>query len=177
MSFGSINQILSSEMCLFTHIYCQKGQFHTVTANAVILYFGHTHGNKASNHRKSLWMFGLLMGSLLGIQPAQAAGMNCDVRQLSLSQAQQNQLRLLRNQYRILRDEQTRKKPSATASRRYLVQILMQDDFNENAARQYVSQKYQYNAELDMQDLRMQHYFFKVLTPQQKQQWIRYCQQ
>ena len=120
-------------------------------------------------------MFGLLMGGLLCIHPAQAAGLNCDVRQLSLSQAQQNQLRLLRNQYRIMRDEQTRKKPSATSSRRYLVQILMQDDFNENAARQYVSQKYQYNAELDMQDLRMQHYFFKVLTPAQKEQWLDHC--
>ena len=179
MPIGSINQILSSEMCLFTHIYCQKGQFHTVTATmqSFCILAIHMGIKRPVTNNKSLWMFGLLMGSLLGIQPAQAAGMNCDVRQLSLSQAQQNQLRLLRNQYRILRDEQTRKKPSATASRRYLVQILMQDDFNENAARQYVSQKYQYNAELDMQDLRMQHYFFKVLTPQQKQQWIRYCQQ
>ena len=154
-------------------------QFHTVTATMhSFCILAMLMGIKSPlTHNKPLWMFGLLMGSLLCIQPAQAAGMNCDVRQLSLSQAQQNQLRLLRNQYRILRDEQTRKKPSATASRRYLVQILMQDDFNENAARQYVSQKYQYNAELDMQDLRMQHYFFKVLTPQQKQQWIRYCQQ
>ncbi len=122
-------------------------------------------------------MFSVLMGSLLCIHPAQAAGMNCDVRQLSLSQAQQNQLRILRNQYRILLNEQTRNKPSATTSRRNLVNILMQDDFNENAARQYVSKKYQYNAELDMLNLRMQHYFFKVLTPQQKQQWIRYCQE
>ncbi len=128
-------------------------------------------------NNKTLWMFSVLMGSLLCIHPAQAAGMNCDVRQLSLSQAQQNQLRILRNQYRILLNEQTRNKPSATTSRRNLVNILMQDDFNENAARQYVSKKYQYNAELDMLNLRMQHYFFKVLTPQQKQQWIRYCQE
>lgn len=119
----------------------------------------------------------LLLGLLACAQPTLAAGMNCDVRQLSLSEAQKNQLKVLRNQYRILRDEVTRNKPSATTSRRHLVQILMQDDFNEGAARQYVSQKYQYNAELDMQDLRMQHYFFKVLTPQQKQQWIRSCQQ
>ena len=179
MPIGSINQILSSEKCRFTQIYWQMVQFNTVTATMhSFCILAMLMGIKSPlTHNKPLWMFGLLMGSLLCIQPAKAAGMNCDVRQLSLSQAQQNQLRLLRNQYRILRDEQTRKKPSATSSRRYLVQILMQDDFNENAARQYVSQKYQYNAELDMQDLRMQHYFFKVLTPQQKQQWIRYCQQ
>lgn len=119
----------------------------------------------------------LLTGMLMfPLQSAHATGMNCDVRQLSLSEAQKNQLRVLRNQYRLLRDDAARKKPSTASSRRNLVQILMQDDFNEHAARQYVTQKYQYNAELDMQDLRMQHYFFKVLTPTQKQEWIRHCQ-
>ncbi|AUZ04572.2 hypothetical protein ADP71_08290 [Vitreoscilla sp. C1] len=110
------------------------------------------------------------------MQTAHAVGMNCNTSQLGLTPTQKNQLRQLRHEYRTLRDDMTRKKPSAATARRDLVQILMQDDFNDHAARQYVSQKYLYNAELDMQDLRMQHYFFKVLTPQQKQQWLSQCQ-
>lgn len=118
----------------------------------------------------------LFVGFLACTQTANAVGMNCNTSQLALTPAQKNQLRQLRNEYRVLRDDMTRKKPSAAVSRRDLIQILMQDDFNDQAARHYVSQKYLYNAELDMQDLRMQHYFFKVLTPQQKQQWLNQCQ-
>lgn len=125
--------------------------------------------------RKPILGYLLFSGIMLAAAPVYAAGMNCDVRQLSLSKDQQNALKVMRNQNRMLRNEVVRAKPSNMRAKRDLAQLLMQDRFNETAARQYVSQKYQYNAELDMQDLRMQHYFFKVLTPAQKEQWLDHC--
>ena len=118
----------------------------------------------------------VLFASLFCVNSAYAVGMNCNVSQLSLTASQKTQLKQLRNEYRIGRDELMRKKSSAAVSRRDFAKILMQDDFNEQAARQYVTDKYLYSASLDMQDLRMQHAFFKVLTPQQKQLWLQHCQ-
>ncbi len=116
----------------------------------------------------------LLCGSSAASANGSASG--CDIRQLSLTPAQQDQLRRLRADYRNRAEALVTHTRSA---RQYGEEgprmVLTNPVFDENLARHYVNSKYALQMQREVESLRAQHALFQVLTPQQRQEWLLRC--
>ncbi|MDO4693894.1 MAG: Spy/CpxP family protein refolding chaperone [Eikenella sp.] len=125
-------------------------------------------------YARILFCAALLSGSAL----AYANGQGCDIRQLSLSADQQEQLRRLRADYRhrseaLLMQMRSARQYAAGGPRA----VLTAPNFDENLARHYVNGKYALQMQREIESLRAQHAMFQVLTPQQRQEWLLRCVQ
>lgn len=100
----------------------------------------------------------------------------CDLRQLSLSPAQQEQLRRLRAEYRHRAESLNAQIRSARQlSDAGPAVVLAHPVFDENLARHYVNSKNSLQIQREIESLRAQHALFQVLTPQQRQEWLLHC--
>ncbi|WP_373746028.1 Spy/CpxP family protein refolding chaperone [Neisseria dentiae] len=120
----------------------------------------------------------------LGATYAQASPMtrlddfhpNCDVRPLGLSYAQTNELRSIRKEYKKAIEKALRKDERVNKNRRRdIIKILSSDKFNADDARDYVENRYLSGMEFAVDELSIQHRFYKLLTPSQRQYWLNAC--
>ena len=125
---------------------------------------------------------GILLGGVAQAQAAQMAVQlddfqpNCDIRQLSLSPEQRNQLRSIRTEHKKALDQANRKNDRINRNRqRNLMRILAADDFNESFARGYVGERYAPSMDFAVDELKIQHRFFQLLTPDQRRLWLNAC--
>lgn len=121
---------------------------------------------------------------LLGATYAQASPMtrlddfhpNCDVRPLGLSHAQTNELRNIRKEYKKAIEKALRKDERVNKNRRRdIIKILSSDKFNADDARDYVENRYLSGMDFAVDELSIQHRFYKLLTPSQRQYWLNAC--
>ena len=127
----------------------------------------------------ALALTGILLGGVAQAQAAQMAVQlddfqpNCDIRQLSLSPEQRNQLRSIRTEHKKALDQANRKNDRINRNRqRNLMRILAADDFNESFARGYVGERYAPSMDFAVDELKIQHRFFQLLTPDQRRLWL-----
>lgn len=107
---------------------------------------------------------------------AWADGAACNMHQLALSSSQQEQLRQVRAEYRQRLDNliaQSRMLRQYTTRESNLV--LSSPVFDDNMARHYVNEKYAPQMQREVENLRAQHALLQILTPQQRQEWMRQC--
>ena len=130
----------------------------------------------------ALALAGILLGGVAQAQAAQMAVQlddfqpNCDIRQLSLSPEQRNQLRSIRTEHKKALDQANRKNDRINRNRqRNLMRILEADDFNESFARGYVGERYAPSMDFAVDELKIQHRFFQLLTPDQRRLWLNAC--
>ena len=130
----------------------------------------------------ALALTGILLGGVAQAQAAQMAVQlddfqpNCDIRQLSLSPEQRNQLRSIRTEHKKALDQANRKNDRINRNRqRNLMRILAADDFNESFARGYVGGRYAPSMDFAVDELKIQHRFFQLLTPDQRRLWLNAC--
>jgi protein CpxP len=130
----------------------------------------------------ALALTGILLGGVAQAQAAQMAVQlddfqpNCDIRQLSLSPEQRNQLRSIRTEHKKALDQANRKNDRINRNRqRNLMRILAADDFNESFARGYVGERYAPSMDFAVDELKIQHRFFQLLTPDQRRLWLNAC--
>ena len=130
----------------------------------------------------ALALAGILLGGVAQAQAAQMAVQlddfqpNCDIRQLSLSPEQRNQLRSIRTEHKKALDQANRKNDRINRNRqRNLMRILAADDFNESFARGYVGERYAPSMDFAVDELKIQHRFFQLLTPDQRRLWLNAC--
>ena len=130
----------------------------------------------------ALALAGILLGGVAQAQAAQMAVQlddfqpNCDIRQLSLSPEQRNQLRSIRTEHKKALDQANRKNDRINRNRqRNLMRILAADDFNESFARGYVDERYAPSMDFAVDELKIQHRFFQLLTPDQRRLWLNAC--
>ena len=93
-----------------------------------------------------------------------------------LSSSQQEQLRQVRAEYRQRLDNllaQSRILRQYTTRESNLV--LSGPVFDDNMARHYVNEKYATQMQREVENLRAQHALLQILTPQQRQEWMRQC--
>ena len=101
---------------------------------------------------------------------------NCDVRQLGLTQSQQNSLRKIRSEYRQAADKAYRKIVRSDRTRRQtIIKILSGNMFDQNAARDYVENRYLPNMDFAVDELAIQYRFYQLLNDRQRQQWLATC--
>ncbi|MDO1508970.1 MULTISPECIES: Spy/CpxP family protein refolding chaperone [unclassified Neisseria] len=101
---------------------------------------------------------------------------NCDVRPLGLSDAQNNELRNLRKEYKKARDKAARKADRINKNRRRnIIKILSEDKFDTENARDYVENRYTFSMDFAVDELAIQHRFYKLLSPQQRLLWLNSC--
>ena len=118
----------------------------------------------------------LLLGFLaLGSTAAYADQPRCDIRLLSLSEQQKLQLRDIRLQYRNNRSSAYEVQPVTQNLRRSAMSLFNQSEFNESIARHYAGEKYARYVQREVDELRLQHEFYQILTAPQKQVWLRNC--
>ena len=125
---------------------------------------------------------GILLGGVAQAQAAQMAVQlddfqpNCDIRQLSLSPEQRNQLRSIRTEHKKALDQANRKNDRINRNRqRNPMRVLAADDFNESFARGYVGERYAPSMDFAVDELKIQHRFFQLLTPDQRRLWLNAC--
>ncbi len=107
---------------------------------------------------------------ILGVSP------NCDFRQLKLSRDQQNQLRQIRTEYKVVVEGTSRQNVRNNQSRRNnLMRILNNPEFEEGTARRYLAERYSNNIQFDLIELGLQHKFFQLLNSQQQRIWLENC--
>ena len=130
----------------------------------------------------ALAVTGILLGGVAQAQAAQMAVQlddfqpNCDIRQLSLSPEQRNQLRSIRTEHKKALDQANRKNDRINRNRqRNLMRILAADDFNQSFARGYVGERYAPSMDFAVDELKIQHRFFQLLTPDQRRLWLNAC--
>ena len=130
----------------------------------------------------ALALAGILLGGVAQAQAAQMAVQlddfqpNCDIRQLSLSPEQRNQLRSIRTEHKKALDQANRKNDRINRNRqRNLMRILAAEDFNESFARGYVGERYAPSMDIAVDELKIQHRFFQLLTPDQRRLWLNAC--
>ncbi len=130
----------------------------------------------------ALALTGILLGGVAQAQAAQMAVQlddfqpNCDIRQLSLSPEQRNQLRSIRTEHKKALDQANRKNDRINRNRqRNLMRILAAEDFNESFARGYVGERYAPSMDFAVDELKIQHRFFQLLTPDQRRLWLNAC--
>lgn len=130
----------------------------------------------------ALALAGILLGGVAQAQAAQMAVQlddfqpNCDIRQLSLSPEQRNQLRSIRTEHKKALDQANRKNDRINRNRqRNQMRILAADDFNESFARGYVGERYAPSMDFAVDELKIQHRFFQLLTPDQRRLWLNAC--
>lgn len=101
---------------------------------------------------------------------------NCDIRQLNLSQEQHQALRRIRAEYKQASDKAYRKMIRSDRTRRQnIIKILSGDNFDQNAARDYVENRYLSSMDFAVEELAIQHRLYRLLNPRQRQQWIDGC--
>ena len=130
----------------------------------------------------ALALTGILLGGVAQAQAAQMAVQlddfqpNCDIRQLSLSPEQRSQLRSIRTEHKKALDQANRKNDRINRNRqRNLMRILAAEDFNESFARGYVGERYAPSMDFAVDELKIQHRFFQLLTPDQRRLWLNAC--
>ena len=130
----------------------------------------------------ALALTGILLGGVAQAQAAQMAVQlddfqpNCDIRQLSLSPEQRSQLRSIRTEHKKALDQANLKNDRINRNRqRNLMRILAADDFNESFARGYVGERYAPSMDFAVDELKIQHRFFQLLTPDQRRLWLNAC--
>ncbi|WP_373741046.1 Spy/CpxP family protein refolding chaperone [Neisseria sp.] len=132
-----------------------------------------------------LLAFTVLAASTCFLNTAQAASVSmqlddfhshCDIRQLGLSNAQLNNLRAIRSDYKRAADKAYRKGSATNRNRRQnIIKILSQDSFDSNAARDYVESRYLSSMDFAVDELQIQHRLYKMLSYKQRQQWLSNC--
>lgn len=101
---------------------------------------------------------------------------NCDIRQLNLTQDQQNALRTIRLEYKKASDKADRKSLRSDRTRRQsITKILSAPTFDQNAARDYVEARYLSYMDFAVDELAIQHRFFQVLNSRQQRLWLSGC--
>ena len=130
----------------------------------------------------ALALAGILLGGVAQAQAAQMAVQlddfqpNCDIRQLSLSPEQRNQLRSIRTEHKKALDQANRKNDRINRNRqRNLMRILAAEDFNESFARGDAGERYAPSMDFAVDELKIQHRFFQLLTPDQRRLWLNAC--
>lgn len=101
---------------------------------------------------------------------------NCDIRQLDLSQEQHNNLRRIRLEYKQAADKAHRKAVRSDRTRRQnIIKILSANSFDQNAARDYVENRYLSGMDFAVEELDIQYRFYRLLNERQRQLWLENC--
>lgn len=101
---------------------------------------------------------------------------NCDIRSLGLTREQNNELRAIRKDYKKALDKSVRKDDRILKNRRRdVIKILSSDRFNQDDARDYVEKRYISSMDFAVDELSIQHRFYKLLSPTQRQHWLNIC--
>lgn len=101
---------------------------------------------------------------------------NCDIRPLGLTREQNNELRAIRKDYKKAMDKSVRKDDRILKNRRRdVIKILSSDRFNQDDARDYVEKRYISSMDFAVDELSIQHRFYKLLSPTQRQHWLNIC--
>ncbi|WP_244895104.1 Spy/CpxP family protein refolding chaperone [Neisseria dumasiana] len=101
---------------------------------------------------------------------------NCDIRSLGLTREQNNELRNIRKDYKKALDKSIRKDDRILKNRRRdIIKILSSDRFNQDDARDYVEKRYISSMDFAVDELSIQHRFYKLLSPTQRQHWLNIC--
>lgn len=100
---------------------------------------------------------------------------NCDIRKLELTQMQKAKLRFIRMQYKRNATNNLQHIANNTQKKDQLKYILLQPKFNEAEAKRYVLTHYMPRMQLDVDELKVQHDFLKILNKKQRHNWINNC--
>lgn len=100
---------------------------------------------------------------------------NCDIRKLELTQMQKAQLRFIRMQYKRNATTNLQHIANNTHKKDQLNHILLQPKFNEPEAKRYILNHYMPRMQLDVDELKVQHDFLKILNKKQRHNWINNC--
>ena len=101
---------------------------------------------------------------------------NCDVRPLGLSREQSKELHTIRKEYKKAIEKTLRKNERVNKNRRRdIIKILSSTKFNADDARDYVENRYLSSMDFAVDELSIQHRFYKLLTPSQRQYWLNAC--
>ncbi|MCS4533095.1 Spy/CpxP family protein refolding chaperone [Neisseria montereyensis] len=101
---------------------------------------------------------------------------NCDIRPLNLSRKQRSELSAIRKEYKKALEKSMRRDDRINKNRRRdIIHILSDDRFNKEDARDYVEKRYLTSMDFAVDELSIQHRFYKMLTPQQRQYWLSAC--
>lgn len=100
---------------------------------------------------------------------------NCDIRALSLSQEQHQELKKIRNEYRRLMSNAAKRNKNSSSNRNEIIRILSAVNFDIEAAKNYIVRRDLANIDASIYELRGQHQFFQLLTPSQRTKWLNTC--
>lgn len=100
-------------------------------------------------------------------------GLPKDLRRLNLSETQQKQIKSILEASRQQQNAQDKEAKRAQV-KQYKSEreaLMKAKVFDENKARQLVTEHYQHRINKELQQLKIQHQIYHVLTPEQQQKW------
>lgn len=101
---------------------------------------------------------------------------NCDIRQLTLTPEQYSQLKNIRHEYKKALDKARKANARLSHNRQaVLIRILSGEHFNENMSKDYIQTRFAPSTEFAIDELKIQHRFFQILSPDQRQTWLKNC--
>ncbi len=118
---------------------------------------------------------GVILLSLMLSTTAQADGLECNLGQFSLSNEQKERLKDFRVQNRKYMRSAAAQQKGTDAYQKRVTNLLLQRDFNESQAKRVVKERLEEQSVRDVEQLKMYHMFLQVLTPEQRNVWLRNC--
>ncbi len=101
---------------------------------------------------------------------------NCNFRQLNLTQEQHSALRRIRSDYKVAADKAYKKEQRTDRTRRRnIMKILINPNFDQNNARDYVESRYLSRMDFAVDELAIQHRIYHLLSPVQREVWMNTC--
>lgn len=101
---------------------------------------------------------------------------NCDIRPLNLTRKQRSELSSIRKEYKKALNKSMRQDDRINKNRRRdIIRILSDERFNKEDTRDYVEKRYLASMDFAVDELSIQHRFYKMLNPAQQQYWLNAC--
>lgn len=126
-------------------------------------------------HTTLLPLVGAAFFALYPLTASAAPQSNCDFRILNLSEEQQQEWKTIRRELK----ETYAQKESAPQDRKSklnkLGRLLNSTSFDSAAAQRLLQDDYNPQIDSAVDDLAIQHRLFHVLTPQQREIWLKNC--
>ncbi len=133
-------------------------------------------------HRLTYFRYTLLLplagAGFLILYPLTAAAApqsNCDMRILNLSEEQQQQWKSIRRELKEVYAQKESAPQDSKSKLNKLNKLLSVASFDSAAARRFLQDDYNPQIDSAVADLAIQHRLFHVLTPQQREIWLKNC--
>lgn len=127
------------------------------------------------NHTILLPLVGAGFFALLPLTASAAPQANCDFRILNLSEEQQHEWKTIRRELKGSYSQKESAPQDRKSKLNKLGRLLNSTSFDSAAARRLLQDDYNPQIDSAVDDLAIQHRLFQVLTPQQREIWLKNC--